>query len=98
MKEGKPKVALSFWDEMRKYDIAIPNRFCFGNLTTACAKTGDSLRAKQLFQQMSRGEFGFQADLIQCTQLVRAFASNLCNEEVLKVLEFIDTHNFRIDR
>jgi hypothetical protein len=55
----------------------LPDKVCFLSLAQACAQTGDATHAKILFSLASSNKLTFVPNVIECTQLIKAFSTEL---------------------
>ncbi len=78
---------LALWDEMHRYHI-LPDKVCFGMFTHACAEIGNVHVASKILDALQFKQLPFNANPIDCAQLIQAFESS--TENALKVLEYMD--------
>ena len=64
-------------------------------LTRICAKTGDSILAKKLFEKIRNKEFKFGIKSINCAQMIQALSYGGKMEDSMKLLDWMTEHDIQ---
>jgi pentatricopeptide repeat protein len=91
---GQPKRAIDVWKDMEKHSIIL-DYYCFGLLTRICAKTGDSILVKKLFEKLKNKEFKFGIKSINCAQMIQALSYGGKMEDSMKLLDWMTEHDIQ---
>jgi pentatricopeptide repeat protein len=62
---------VSLWKDMQR-DRVVPDEVCFGTISQACSKIGDSQTAAQLIDYWHQGKLQFTPSVVHCINLVKA--------------------------